>query len=213
MDLPAGRLAGALADQEVLDLVADADSDAYENDADDDAPQGVIERVGREKGKQYRHKSHGQTQEGGQVLAEDHQELALAARPEPPEEALTPPCFIHLSQAAGQGNRFKDNADAENHQGHRRVLQLLRSVHLLDALVNREKAPEGEEDYRHDEGPEINRHAVPEGMLGVGRLPGPFYPVQEQALVGAVRRGMHRLGEHCAGAGHHRRYEFRQGDQ
>jgi hypothetical protein len=75
---------------------------------------------------------------------------------------------------------------------------------------DRERAPDGEEQHRDHEAPEVHVLAVAEGVGGVGGLARPPHAHQQEDLVAGVGDGMERLGEHRGAAGDGRGDAFQQ---
>ena len=94
-------------------------------------------------------------------------------------------------------NEYASRADrdAEDDEGHDRVLELVRVDQLVDALVQGEHRPEREQHERDDERPEVPLAPEAERMKLRRRLRGAPPAEEEQTLVAGVGDGVDRLGE------------------
>jgi hypothetical protein len=85
-------------------------------------------------------------------------------------------------------------------------------VQLVPTLVDREHPAEAEEHEGDDERPEVDFLAVAERVLEGRRALGALEAQEEQQLVAAIGRGVHRLRQHRARAGEESRDELGHGD-
>ena len=82
-----------------------------------------------------------------------------------------------------------------------------------DALEDGHAAANGEDQDGDDERPEVELLAVPEGVVGVGRLAAASDAEQQEQAVARVDQRVDPLGEHGRAAGYGRGDEFRHGDR
>ena len=82
-----------------------------------------------------------------------------------------------------------------------------------DALEEGHSAADGEDQDGDDERPEVELLAVPEGVVGVGRLAAASDAEQQEQAVARVDQRVDPLGEHGRAAGYGRGDEFRHGDR
>jgi len=162
---------------------------------------------------QDRREGERQAEQGGQVLAQDHHQLALPALAEPLPQAAA---ALHLgdfvqagAQRDGLGGQ-PEHQDADRHPG---IAEALGLVQLVPAFVEREQAAEREQHQRDDERPEEHRLAPAQGVVGGGRAFGLLQAPQQEHLVAAVGIGVDRLGQHRARAGEDRRGGLGGGDR
>lgn len=93
------------------------------------------------------------------------------------------------------------------------MLQFVRVLDLLVALVEGEHAADGEEHDGDEEGVDVALAAEAEGVLRGGFALGALAAQEQQALVAGVGEGVHGLGEHRRRSAEEERHEFRHRDR
>lgn len=202
-----------LAEQQGLGLRRQDEGDQDEQDADAEGADAVPDAVAGEQGQADASEGEDQADERAEVLQEDDRELGcLGATHEllPGEVAAQ---RVGLLDGRPEGEAFGD--DREDEDAHRPVpvLDLVRVLDLLVALVDGEHAADREEDDGDQEGVDVALAAVPEGVLRGGLALGLLAADQQQELVSGVGEGVHALGEHRRGAAERERRELRCRDR
>ena len=148
----------------------------HQQHADDDAAQGVEQGIAGGHGEQHGDEGEGQTEQGGEILAEDHDQLALAAVAEPAPQRLRAAAPCSPAQAAPHGEAFGDDAEAEHADRQPRPLQRLGMLQLVQALVHGKHATDGKQQQCHEEGPGSRWPCVAQGKSGEGGRLARFRP-------------------------------------
>ena len=99
------------------------------------------------------------------------------------------------------GDGLETDGQGEHDVLHRRIADRRRGLDFMDALVDRHAGANSKQQNGDHEGPEIDLHAVAEGVGAVGRPAGAFQPIQQQRLVAAVDQRVDRLAQHRRGTG------------
>ena len=137
-----------------------------------------------------------QADQRAEVLQQDDRQLGgLGAADElrPGERAAQ---LVGLLDGRTEGEALGDDREDEDADRPVPVLDLVRVLDLLVALVDGEHAADREQDDGDEEGVDVALAAVAEGVLR-GRLAlGLLAAEQQQALVAGVGERVHALGEH-----------------
>ena len=154
-----------------------------------------------------------EAEEGSEILAEDDDQLGLAALAKPAREAARAARFVDLDQARAHRDRFGSDADDEHADGPPPLLERLGMLQFVNALVEGEHAADAEEDHGDEERPEVDGFAVAERIVRRRRSARLSQAEQQKQLVAAVGERVHRLREHRAGAGDECGYALRDEDR
>jgi hypothetical protein len=101
-----------------------------------------------------------------------------------------------LDDCSAEGIPLQDNAEEQDADGDRWVIDLVRMADLLDALEDRERAAEREEHEGDNKRPEESFAAVAELVPLSGLAARRLAAVQQQRLVAGVRERVDGLGQH-----------------
>lgn len=202
-----------LAEEEGLGLDGQHDGDQDEEHADAERADAVPDAVAGGEGQADAAEGEDQTDQRAEVLQEDDGQLGRLGVTDELRPGLLPAQDVGLLDGRPEGEGLGDDREHEDADRPVPVLDLVRVLDLLVALVEGEHAADREQDDRDEEGVDVTLAAVPEGVLG-GRLAlGPLAADEKQALVTGVGEGVHRLGEHRRRAAEEERHEFRYRDR
>src|SRR5690606_5188017 len=135
----------ALPDQHRLDLDRHQHGDHDQQRADGHGAQRVPDRVAGDHAHHHRDQGEHQAQQRGEVLAEDHHQFALPALAEPLPQAAVAAHLVHFLQAGAHRYAFGSDAEHQHAGGPPPLPQLFRVLQLVQALVHREHAADGEQ--------------------------------------------------------------------
>ena len=202
-----------LAGQEALALIGEKPRRHHQYEGDAERGDAVEDRQVQHIRQADADHRHDQPDEGRGVFQEDREDrrvLAAARRGEPARGDLLLAEFAKGHDPRGD---LEQDRQAEHDIVDDDVLDRLGLDQLVHPLDRRHHRAEPEDQHRDDEHPEIELQPMAERMRGIGRPGGAAQPVQQQQLVAAVDRGMHRLAEHRRAAGDRRGDRFAQGDR
>ena len=121
--------------------------------------------------------------------------------------------LVGLLDGGAEREALGDDREDEDADRPVPVLERVRVLDLLVALVDGEHAADREEDDGDEEGVDVALAAVAEGVLR-GRLAlGLLAAEQQEALVAGVGERVDALGEHRGRAAEEERHEFRYRDR
>lgn len=185
-----------LAQEQRLGLGGQDDRDEDQQDTDAERADAVPDAVAGGEGQADTAEGEDQTDERAQVLKEHDRELGGLGVADEILPGLGAAERVGLLDGGPEGEGLGDDREDEDADRPVPVLDLVRFLDLLVALVDGEHAADGEEDDGDEEGVDVALAAVAEGVLR-GRLAlGLLAAEEEQALVAGVGEGVHGLREH-----------------
>jgi hypothetical protein len=193
--------AGALADQETLGLDAEHDRDDHEQHADREGADGIPDRIAGEDRQADAGEGEDEAEQRGDVLEQHDRELGGLRVPDELHPALLAPSVIGLLHCGAQRERLEHDRDREHQDRQPGHLERVRVLQLVDALIDREHAADGEQDDGHHERVHVTLAPVAERVLLIGDLLRAPTADEQQQLVACVGDRVHALGEHRGRAG------------
>src|SRR4051794_25142310 len=110
--------------------------------------------------------------------------------------ALPIPHSVGLSNRRSKRERLQPDGNHQHREWNENVGELLRVLDLVPTFVEREKAPDAEQHYRHHECVYVSLTSVAKGVLWSGCATRPASTDEQQDLVTRVGHGVNRLGKH-----------------
>jgi hypothetical protein len=212
-DLALVGFGGPLADEQALRLDAEHDGDDDEQGADHQRAERVEEGVVGDRCQADTQECEHESDQSADVLEQHDRKLGcLGVTDERDPGLVLRADLVALLDRGAQRERLQQDRDAQNRQRDPQVLEFVRIQDLLDALVDREQAADGEQDDGHQERVDVALSAVAEGVRRVRpllRLPA---PEEQKQLVAAVCHRVDGLGEHGRRPGERPGDELRQRD-
>ena len=150
--------------------------------------------------------------EGAEVLQQDDGEFGCLGAADELHPGQGAAGVVGLADGGAEGEALGDDREDQHADRPVPVLDRVRVLDLLVALVEREHAADREEDDGDEEGVDVALPAVAEGVLLVGGLAGLLAAEEQQRLVAGVGEGVHAFGEHRGRAAEREGHELRRGD-
>ena len=149
-----------------------------------------------------------QADQRGQVLEQDHGEFGGLGPADEGDPAPVAAYLVCLGDPGPQRERLEHRGQPEDDEGDHRGAHRLGVQDLVQAVVDREGGPDGEQHDRHHEPVEVALAPEPERMLLRAGPLGPAAPDDQQHLVAGVGDRVHGLGQQRRGPGEQERHEL-----
>lgn len=202
-----------LAQQQRLGLGGQDQGDQHQQRADAHRADAVPDTVAGGEGEADAAQREHQTDQCAEVLQQDDRQLGGLGAAYELGPGLLAAQLVGLLDRRTEGEALGDDREDQDADRPVPVVQLVRLVDLLVALVEREDATDGEQDDGDEEAVDVALAAVSEGVLGGRRALGLLASEQQQALVAGVRDGVHTFGQHRGRTTEGERHELRCGNR
>jgi hypothetical protein len=152
----------ALADEQALRLDAEDHGHDHQQHADRDGADGIPHRVAGQDGQPHAREGEHQPGKGSDILEQHDRKLWLLGVADELDPALLAADVVALLDGGAQREALEPDRHHQDDDRQPGVFELVGMLQLLDALVEREDAADGEQDDGHDERVDVALAAVAE---------------------------------------------------